>query len=561
MGWAQSSARTLSPNLGDSEDLLARVKDINSRIIAAEKRLGQDYVMYLDDMGRRSYAQVDPAFASLFNYRYRMEKAEASVLARINARMSQAFRLGTTSINLSSFGNQLFRDFGNALLVGGAWQTVKQNADNLTRVFGQSIVEQIKQFEPDEYKRIESTAEAEGRTLESVAVSRELMKGAAKAPSTTERTLYKTFMKEMRGGDTETMLRRMQTKLQGFVDKFNPDDFLNGKRENYLRNRVYASALNDAMKDGYTVEQARALAEFAMNNATTNFTRQLYHFQAIADSTPYFRAAINGTKSFWRMWALDPVGITGRIMGGLVIPTMAITGASLIDEKDREVYMNIPEYQKQNSLVFVFNGQAMSIPIPQEMGQIVAPFRQFVEYLHSSNQNDFWELMMNDLLGFSPIDLQGFSTIDMDKMISDPTLLDRINRGFARVFSQTAPIPLKSAYMLATGTDPYSGKNLRDTSYLVRNEETGELEVMDYNQNAFAQWLASIFGESMSADLAEKIVSGTIGTTGSDVLGSITKLLQEGPEVAVKDLGRTVIERATKPFDVVEYDYTDAVYY
>jgi hypothetical protein len=77
---------------------------------------------------------------------------------------------------------------------------------------------------------------------------------------------------------------------------------MNGKRENYLRNRVYASSLNDAIKEGYTLKQARAYAEFAMNNATTNFSRQLYHLQAIADSTPYFRATINGTKSFWRMW-------------------------------------------------------------------------------------------------------------------------------------------------------------------------------------------------------------------------------------------------------------------
>ena len=352
----------------------------------------------------------------------------------------------------------------------------------------------------------------------------------------------------------------MKSKLQQFVDKYNPEDLLNGKRENYLRNRVYASALNDAMNDGYTLQQARAFAEFAMNNATTNFARKLYHMQAIADSTPYFSAAINGTKSFWRMWSLDPVGITGRIMGGLVIPTMALTGASLIDENDRKVYENIPEYDKENSLVFVVNGKAMSMPIPQELSSVVSPFRQFVEYLHGSNKNDFWELMMNDLLGLSPVDLQGFSTVDMDALISDPTIFDRVNRGVSRVFSQIAPVPVKSAYMLATGTDPYSGKNLRDVSYMYWNEETGSVEVMTYEQNSFAKWFADLYGDGMSPELAEKIVSGVIGTTGSNLLGDITALIQEGPEAAIYSVGNNITEQSTKPVTVNQYNLVDSIW-
>lgn len=557
---ARLAAKTLNAELTDAKALSDEVKEINDRIKAADKRLGEDYVMYLDDNGRKVYAKVDPAFASLFSYRYRMEKVDASVFARINGFMSRMYRYGTTSVNLSSFGNQLFRDFGNAILVGGAWQTIKANADNLVSVFGQNIVDQIKRFEPEEMARIEKISDETGRTLEDIAVSRELIRGAAKAPSSTERTLYKTFMKEAYG-NPNTVLEKMQTRLQKIVDKWNPEELLNGKRENYLRNRVYASSLNDAMKQGYTLEQSRVFAEFAMNNATTNFTRQLYHMQAIADSTPYFRAAINGTKSFWRMWSVDPVGITGRIVGGLILPTMYLTGASLGDEESRKIYMNMPEYMKEDSMVFVFNGQAVSIPIPQELGQIVAPFRHFVEYLSNNAQkNDFWELMMNDLLGYSPIDLKGFTSIDMDKMISDPTIFDRIGRGMARTFSQMAPVPIKSAYMLATGTDPYSGKSLRDSSYMYWNDETNSVEVMDYNQNAFATWFAKLFGGWMSPELAEKVVSGTVGSTGSNLLGGFTKLLQEGPEAGAKDLGDKFTAQAKNPFDVNEYNYTDSVW-
>lgn len=564
---AANSARAINPELVDSGDIYKKAKEINDRITSAEKSIASkspdnNFVMYLDQEGRQVFAEVDPAFASLFNYRFEMSKVEASVVAKVNAQMSKAFRFGTTSVNLASFGNQMFRDFGNALLVGGSWQTIKTNADNLKDVFGENIVEQIKKFDPSGYemKQLQQLAKNTGQSLEEAAVSRELMKGAAISPTTTERTLYKTFMKEAYGKDKDGMLTNIKDKLQGIVDKYSPDELVNGKRENYLRNRVYASSLNDAMKSGYTLEQSRVYAEFAMNNATTNFSRQLYHMQAIADSTPYFRAGINGTKSFWRMWSLDPVGISGRIMGGLILPTIYLTGASLGNESDREVYMNIPEYQKQDSMVFVLNGQIVSLPIPQELSEIVAPFRQFTEYLYDSNKNDFWELMANDILGFSPIDLQGFSSIDMDAMVKDPTILDKVSRGSARVFSQMAPIPAKTIYMLLTGTDPYSGKSLRDKSYTYWDYGTGSAETMSYDQGAFAQEFAKLFGSFMSPALAEKIVSGIIGTTGVNVLNDLVSLAKEGGSGWLKSVGENVTTEVSKPFSMSSYDLTTAIW-
>ncbi len=560
--------RTTNPDLVDSKSVYQKANDINKRIEAYEtdikSKKSDSMVMYLDDEGRQVFAEVDPAFASLFNYRYQMDKTEASILAKMNAVSAKVFRYGTTSVNLASFGNQLFRDFGNALFVGGSWHTIRHYRQDLVDVFGQNIVDQIERFDPTGYemKQLKMIAETNGQSIQEAAVSRELMRGAAISPTTTEKTLYKEFMKDAYKGDPNVTLNEMKNRFQKFVDKFDVDEYLNGKRENYLRNRVFASSLDDAMKSGYTLEQSRVWAEFAMNNATTNFSRQLYHLQAIADSTPYFRAAINGTKSFWRMWSLDPVGISGRITGGLIIPVMYLTGASLGSEENKKIYENIPEYQKANSLVFVINGQVLSAPIPQEIATLVAPFRQFVEYLHGANSNDFWELMMNDALGFFPYDLQGFSTIDMDKMISDPTVFDRMSRGVSRVFSQMAPVPLKSAYMLATGTDPYTGKNLRNPQYTYWNEETGQVETLDYNQNSFAKFVASIpwIKDWVTPELAEKVISGTVGTTGSHLLGDITALVSKGGEAFVSETVGNIGSQLTKPFTIEQYNLTDAIW-
>lgn len=563
---AANSVKAAGGTVVNQEEMFDEVAKLHDDIMTTKNTVHSPLsdtstIMYLDGEGRTAFAQVDPSFASLYNRRYNIDAGEANLLVKFNAATSKMFRWGTTSVNFTSFGNQLFRDFGNAVLVGGSWNTIKTSADNLKSVWGENIVNQIKAFDPSGYdmRQIEEIAKAAKVTVEEASIMRELSRGAAISPSSTERQLYKDLWKKLKK-DSNTKLDNMQMSLNDWAERLSPDRVLNGKRENYLRNRVFASSFNDALNGGYNLDQARAFATFAMNNATTNFGRQVYHLQSIAESTPYFSAAINGTKSFWRMWTLDPVGITGRITGGLILPTIALIGMSMADEESREIYRNIPEYEKNNSLVFLINKQKVSIPIPQEIGTVIAPVRQFVEYLNRANKNDFWELMMNDALGFLPYDFQGFSTIDMDQMISDPTLGDRMNRGFARLFSTMAPVPLKSAYMLRTGTDPYSGKKLRDVSYWYWDEESGSTELMDYSQQGFARVLANSGFLGANATVWQKVLSGTFGQTGTNILDDLLALFTKGPDAALASASTNFSKAITKPFTGETYSIADSTW-
>lgn len=82
---------------------------------------------------------------------------------------------------------------------------------------------------------------------------------------------------------------------------------------------------------------------------------------------------------------------------------------------------------------------------------------------------------------------------------------------------------------------------------------------MDYNQNSFAKWVATLF-PNMSASLAEKIVSGVIGTTGSNLLGDITALVQEGPESALSATMSNIGKQISKPFSIESYNLADSVW-
>lgn len=536
----------------DREEINKEVKALTDEIQGIERRIDSggidiDYIAYMDSQGRLAYAKVDSSFASLYNRRSAIPHVERSAVAKANAIASIAFRKGTTAWNVASWGNQLFRDYASAIIMGGAWDSIKANADELKEVFGGKVVEQLKNFDPEGYemkqvelalKRLDPEGKL-GMDLNAAAVSRELMIGAAKSPSSTESGLYRKLWDEMRAGENAD-LDNLEETLRDKIKKLDPDNLINAKREEYLRNRVYANNLNDALKQGYTLKQARDFAEFAMNNATINFGRQVYHLQSIAESTPYFRAAINGHKSFWRMWSIDPIGVSGRIMGGLILPSIALITHSLATEENREVYESIPEWQKRESFVFVLNGEAMSIPFPQEMAAVVAPWRQFIEHLHGVDKATFAELAWNDVLGFSPIDLTGFSAVDFNRMEGDPTLADILGRGFSRMFAQAAPVPLKTAFILATEIDPYTGRNMSDARLWYHDDGTNSAQLMDATQSSFAKTLAKTGLLGKNPYVWSKVLSGAFGSTGVDALDTLNALFIADNAGALPALGTAI---------------------
>lgn len=531
-----NNARLALDDLGSS--IIDR-KKWASEIEALQKKIAgtasvDNVIKMSDGMGGIQLVQVDPNLAFLYNYRPH-RTVDTNIFSRFNRLTSRLFRFGTTTISSKSFINQLLRDSGNAYFMGNAWRSISESADNLVDVFGEKIVNEIKAFRPDNYEAIVSSLAKEGTEASTENIAREAVKdvqamGEALSPASTETEIYRRI-----GETSDAAFERMQTQTRNIANKL--DDIFNGKRERYLRNRVFMNGLNQAMEQGHSFMEAQKIATNLMQNATTNFSRSLMMLDGVAENVPYIRAAINGTTSFWRMWSLDPVGVTGRIMGGLFVPYTYLIGQSLADSENVDIYRKIPEYEKANAMVFVVRGQKISIPIPQEIGNFMAPFRQFVEYLYNANSNNFWELMANDVLGFSPIDLTGFSSIDMNVMTSDPTIFDRLNRGTTRLVSQLMPVPIKAAYIYMTGTDPYTGRRIANTSWTYTDPETGEQIPMGYAQGRFSENVAKMFNHDNPA-LLSSVISAILGETGEDFMDTLFGLGQValGSEGADPDL-------------------------
>ena len=524
----------------DDEKVMKEVDRIAKEIEGAEanRYAGEKNIIAMRNMqGKVEYYQTDPLLARLVNFQYLPEKMNGFTQAIYNTNYlwAKLFRLGTTAINLKSMVAQSFRDPINMFIGGGAYRTTQQCMDDIVDVAGEDIVAWIKTYEPEALGRLQKEAAETGADIRKLAVEREFAIGRGLSPTTTETWMYRSLNTAKRARLNGVLDIYDDTLGDKFVRKI---DWVNnnlGKpnewREKTLRNLSYQNGLSTALKRGYSLDEARTFATFVMNESTTNFTRMTNHLVSLKDTVPYFGSAVNGSKSFFKLLSMDPVGVTGRLVGGLIIPSVALVTYSLMDEKNREIYKNIPEYQKEDALVFVVGGQIISIPIPQELGAFFAPFRQMVEGMYGVSTNTFAQLAWHDILGFSPVDLTGFANLDFARLeTSSPGFLNRIGDGIAKMWAQLAPPVLKSGLELVTGVDPYTGKAI-DKSYLDYDVD-GNPIVRDYQSGELAKLLNNMFkswGLTSSAPVVQNILSNIFGIGSVDIADFLVSLATQVP--------------------------------
>lgn len=541
-----------------SSGLFDKVQELSDKITGM-KETG-NMIEIINHAGQHELIEVDPMVASFFNTK--INGYTDTYLTKLNRLQSKLFRTGTTVVGGSSYINQWFKDPQNAINLGDLTLTGVPTKEQV-EIWGGKVAEFLAKEDKATYDLLAKQAKETGESLNKLAFNRELDMAKNLTTSSTEASLYQfnkaKKISELEQG-VEKKINQMGDKLGDISDKL---ETLHNQREVFLRSATTTNAYAQAMQMGYSVKQARIYAEFIGNNATTNFGRQLYHLNQLQSSVPYLGAAINGTKSFWRIAALDPIGVSARIMGGVVLPTYYLIAQSLGSEENRKVYESIPEYEKRGNLVFISNGKKYTVPLSEEVGKLIAPARQMIEKLYGVDKHTFWELAMNDLVGFSPIDMTGFTNIDRNRLIDNGFIGDHIVPGVSRVISQTMPPLVRTGVELATGKDLFTGKPL-DTSYTTIDPDTGEPIVMDSKSGGLARAISGLFGGSVAPGMAQKLLSNIFGSAGMDIVDGLTDLAKSVSKGDVgngaeKFIGR-IGNQFTKPVLNESFDRTQSLF-
>lgn len=575
----------------DYDDYFGKLKVLNDDITKASKTTGlaSNIVKTYDALGREEFVQLSPTIAQMITTMPR--PLRRGWFGELRQTFVKAFRMGTTGgLAVPSLFRQAFRDTGSAVTTGGAVYSRRAAEAQIKEVFGEYLGEQIQREMPDLWTTLLRESSATGEDLATTFARREIARGASNVEKEFESRLYKFSKeqaKEMAGGNyvsrfasstgDEVVLgptkQSLWERFKNAVDEaYIKSEYLNNMRETYLRKRVYDNALAQGLKNGMGLDTSRRYAEFLQAEATTNFGRQIYHFANLSQTVPYLSAAVNGTKSFWRLWAFDPVGVTTRIVGGYVVPMMALLNISLGDPENKRVYKQIKEYEKDGNMVFVLDGQKISIPMPQEIASFVRPLQTMIETMEDANDHSLTELLANDLVGFMPYNWEGFVNVDSDRVLADnvdrndnaegnflgEVVMGHLLPGFSKWSSQLMDPLAKSGVMVLTGYDPYTGRSIDRDSTMV-DPETGERRLMDYNAGILARGLGEIFGNDLLPARAQALFNNLLGTWNVDVIESVITLgkaviVDHDPLKGLTDAGEIIQEEVTKPFTIKRYD-------
>lgn len=555
--------REAGNDIVDYDDLFGRIQAINDDIAEASKT--DNIVKTYDDIGREEYVRLSPTVAHLITTM--PTPLRRGMFGEIQQEFVQIFRAGTTGgLVPQSLIRQYARDTGSAVVEGNVTRTRGQIRQQLDKVYGSTIAEYYEKEMPGMWDTLLARADETGESVERLAVENELSRAKTYASDQVQSKLYQ-FNREARmarnqdGVYYKEVFGGIKNKLEDFLAK---TEKLNNIRETNRRIQVYQNAYLDALNNGHTVPMARRYAEMIQAEATTNFSRQAYHLANLTHTVPYLGAAINGSKSFWRLMAIDPVGITTRIVGGYVVPMIALTNISINDPENREVYKSIPEYEKDDNLVFVINGQKLSIPVPQEISSFIRPIQSMIEKMAGANDHSAAELMANNLAGLFPYELQGFVNIDSDRILTNNVIegiwYDHLAPGFSMLSSQMMGPLVKSGVMAVTGYDPYTRKRI-NTAYTTTDPLTGESKVIDYKSGELAKMLGNIFKGNLgvSAEMAQAIFNNLLGTGNMNIIDGLSDIAasvptEEGIGSGLTKFSERVAEATVKPLYTPKYN-------
>lgn len=513
--------------------------------------------------------RVDPMLADFYNYK--PVTSEPGGLQKIRQFESKIFRYGTTTINPSSIINQYFKDPISAIVNGNLDVFIYRSHDDIAEQFGEEFADTLDKMAPD---ILDNMKKIYGDQADLYKAMEQRYAGIirSRVSGTTEVSSYQ-FNKQQR---TNKLFRRGVSTKKGAAnvtkewlgeagEKVNdiletPSRF----REEKLREGVGMTNFRDAISNGYTVEQAYTHARWTMDNATTNFGRSSYWWQNFTSSIPYANAAFNGFKSFNKMFVLDPAGITTRLFSGLILPAMYFTIQNLGSEENRKVYENLPEWERAGSLVIVMNGQAYSVPLPEQLTALISPWRQAVEMLYGANKAGFWKLALNNIFDYMPVDLTGFSGIDSEDLLaSDDDFVSRyIKPGFSKAASSMLSPVEKSVVMLATGYDPYT--NMPINPGYVALDEDGNAIITSSSATTLGQSISNLLGGNVSPGMAQKVLETLLGRANTGILDGITTLAKGVIDKDMKKAGQYIVsglaESLSRPVTADAYNRTNSAF-
>lgn len=380
------------------------------------KKVGEETISYLNNGQKITYV-VRPDVARAAKA---LDVQRLNVLGQIFALPTRVARLGITSLNIPFVVGNIMKDQVTAFINSN--NGVKTSILN-PKLFVQALVE----------------VAGKGKIYEEIERS-----GAGGTSYDISRNQIEPTIKRIRS--ERSVFSKIAYKVTRPMELIRTLEDLISKSEEFTRTKQYIGTKNELLRKGYSEEEARIGAARAYNEDTVNFARRGEWGQVLNSAFLYLNAGIQGTRNLVGNLRDKPGSTITKIAIGALFPMAVATLYNLKDEKRKQVYDDIPEWEKQNNIIIVPDGakknaqgkyDVIKIPMSQEVNNLTGFVRKWIESMHGY-----------DKVGFSSLASAIFGTVT-------PFSLD-----IRQTASQLTPQALKPTIEALSNTDLYSGNKI-----------------------------------------------------------------------------------------------------
>lgn len=427
-------AENLSAKLAKENNYAKKIgKEVDSK--ARQEYLGEvTQVISYKQNGEDVYVVVsDPVVASVLKNpnNYKETSMTVETLAQMSNFLSRTYRIGTTGVSPLALVRNVLRDPMQAAIQGG-FNPLTMN------------------LSPQVFYRTLRGYGLDDVTIETV--TRRLADWSGSSTLTAE-------MRKMGAISPNSISYNSRAgKINRVLDKATSNKIIEAAEapleswESFFRNQIAQQSFAKNYQRTKNVDKAMAAAMFDASNSTTNFSHSVGLFKRATSTVPYLSSAINGTRSFWTQFNVDPIGMITRVTAGFMMPAMAITAWNLSSEERRKEYMNLPEWYRDSHLVLLdLEGNIISFPIPDELSQYYGTARRLIEYTQDATPYGLSSIMAQGVFGFLPVDVDGFFG-------EDNTI--HWEEGISQAGSTLMPQAATAIYEFIAEKDLYTGQDL-----------------------------------------------------------------------------------------------------
>lgn len=129
-----------------------------------------------------------------------------------------------------------------------------------------------------------------------------------------------------------------------------------GKTEELTRTMNARSYYDAAIKAGKGKDEAMREAVNAYNKVSVDFLRAGSIGRQLNAVIPYLNPGIQGSRTFLKAMKERPIQTGAKLIAGVYAPMAALTAYNLADPDRREIWNDLPQFEKEGSLIMILPG-------------------------------------------------------------------------------------------------------------------------------------------------------------------------------------------------------------